>query len=81
MKTSLLLSAILLMATCCQAGERLKSLFGNEEAQAVVAKPTKVQAYRLADSSPPRPTVKDFKMTTGPVAVDDALAKSMGEFE
>lgn len=59
------------------ASERFKSLFGGQEAQDVVAKPTKVQAYRLTEFSPPRATVKEFKMTGDPVAVDDALVKSM----
>ena len=78
MKTSLLFFAILLMGTRLQAGERLDSLFGNEEAQAVVAKPTKVQAYRLPEETTKK-TVKDYKMIAGPVAIDDALAKSLGQ--
>ncbi len=62
-----------------EAAEHLKSLFGDQEAQAVVAKPTKVQAYRLAENSTFKSTVKDYKMITGPVAVDDTVAKSVSQ--
>jgi hypothetical protein len=79
MKARLILFAILLVANHCRAAERVNSLFGDKQAQAVVSKPTKVQGYRLADDSLFRPTVKDFKMTAGPVAVDDKLAQSMAQ--
>jgi serine protease inhibitor len=76
-----------MMEPAAAAGEKtgdplsrgMKTLFGDKEAMNVVAKPTKVQAYRLADDSFTKPTVKDFKMKYGPVAVDDALAKSMSQ--
>lgn len=71
------LSAGLYAAEAEEGGERLKSLFGDNDAQDVVAKPTNVQAYRLADRSLPQQKVKDYKMVAGPVAVDDKLAKSM----
>lgn len=73
------LLVILIAAAHCQAAEHLDSLYGDKEAQSVVAKPTKVQAYRLADNSFYKPTVQDYKMLAGPVAVDDALAKSVGQ--
>ncbi len=79
MKTSLVLIAILFATYSCQAAERLNSLFGEKGAQAVVAKPSKVQAYRLAEFSVTRPNVKDYKMLSGPIAVDEALAKSVGQ--
>lgn len=79
MKTLLILANILLAAACCQGAERLNRLFGDKESQAVVAKPMKVQAYRLPDDSLHQPTVKDFKTIAGPVAVDDALAKSVSQ--
>lgn len=79
MKATRILLVILLAAAHCQAAERLDSLFGDKEAQSVVAKPTKVQAYRLADNSFYKPTVKEFKVVAGPVAVDDPLAKSVGQ--
>ena len=79
MKTLLILSTVLFTATGCQAAERLDSLFGDAGAQGVVAKPTKVQAYRLADKSFYQPTVKDYKTTAGPIAVDEALAARLSK--
>lgn len=79
MRTFVILATILLGAACCQGAERLSSLFGDKEAQAVVAKPTKVHAYRLADNSFYQRAVKDYKTIAGPVAVEDALAKSLGQ--
>lgn len=79
MKATRILLVILLSAAHCQAAESLDSLFGDKEAQSVVAKPTKVQAYRLADHSFYKPTAKEYKVIAGPVAVDDALAKSVGQ--
>lgn len=79
MKTALIVASILLAAADVDAVERVGDLFGGKEAQAVVAKPMKVQAYRLDDDSVTKPTVKDYKMIAGPEAVDDALAKSLSQ--
>jgi len=62
MKATRILLVILLSAAHCQAAESLDSLFCDKEAQSVVAKPTKVQAYRLADHSFYKPTAKEYKV-------------------
>ena len=65
---------LLTLASGCNANEKLDSLFGTAGAQAAVAKPKKVTAYRLADNSFYQPMVADYKTTAGPVEVDDDVA-------
>ena len=75
MYTKLILTFLLLFpALGCRAGD-LKDVFGADGAQDVIAKPTKVQAYRLADMSFYKPTVDDYKTTAGPIDVSEALAQ------
>ena len=54
--------------------EELEPLFGPGNAQLVVAKPTTVRAYRLADDSFYQADVADYEVISGPVDVGDELA-------
>lgn len=75
MRSTLLLTlGLLALASGCTADENRDSVFGTAGAQAIVAKPEKVRAYRLADNSFFQPMVADYKTVAGPTAVDSAEA-------
>ena len=80
MPTKRLLAISLLALTAgCDAEENQAKLFGTGEAQDVIARPTKVRAYRLADNSFYQPAVADYKTTAGPIDVDDAVARETSQ--